>query len=460
MKTLGYPITIRKSMSQDHTSDGPNQLLHILGVTFGIAVTIGGMIGLGILRTPGSVAAGLQSVWLILLVWLLGGIYSLFGTVAAAELGTAVPKDGGWYVFARRAFGEYSGFAVGWMDWTSYPTGYALGSLVSAEYFVVLFPSAAGSKTIIAIVILIGLGLLNLLGLRVGSRLQEITSFGKAVILLVVIGVAFIMGGSGTGSISTPASPHTSTGFLAAFVIAMQGVIYTYDGWYAAIYFSEENKSPGISLPKSMISAVVLVGVIYLLINAALLYVLPLDRLAASDLPVADVAEVAFGPNGKIVMTVFAIVALLSILNSNLLSGPRIIFAMARDGLLFKRAAEVNAGGTPAVALIISIVCGVPFILLGSFETLLAINAFTFILLYLSGFVALIVLRRREPDLERPFRAWGYPWTTMVVIIGAVAFLVGAILGDTTNAFYALILIAVSYPLYLVAKWLSGRRLE
>ena len=125
-----------------------------------------------------------------------------------------------------------------------------------------------------------------------------------------------------------------------------------------------------------------------------------------------------------------------------------------------KKAAEVNEGGTPAVALGTSILFGVPLILLGSFDTLLAINAFTFILLYLSGFVALIVLRRREPDLERPFRAWGYPWTTIVVIIGSFAFLIGAVLGDTINALYALMLIAVSYPLYLVAKRLVGGRLE
>jgi APA family basic amino acid/polyamine antiporter len=443
------------------TPDGPghNQLLRILGVTFGIAVTIGGMIGLGILRTPGSVAASLRSVWLI--VWVLGGIYSLFATVAAAELGTAVPKDGGWYVYARRAFGEYAGFAVGWMDWTGYPAGYALASVVTAEYFVVIFPRAAGSTTLIAVVILTGLGLLNLLGLKVGSRLQEITSFGKAVILLIVIAAAFIMGGSSdAGTVSATASPQISTGFLAASIVAMQGVIYTYDGWYAAIYFSEENKNPSVSLPRSMISAVILVTAIYLLINAALLYVLPVERLAASELPVADIAEVTFGPHGKTVMTVFAIVSLLSILNSNLLSGPRIIFAMARDGLLFKKAADLNEGGTPAIALVISIICGVPLILLGSFETLLAINPFTFILLYLSGFAALIVLRRREPELERPFRAWGYPWTTIIVMIGSAAFLIGAVLGDTMNAFYAVVLIAVSYPLYLVAKWQAGPKLE
>jgi APA family basic amino acid/polyamine antiporter len=191
-----------------------------------------------------------------------------------------------------------------------------------------------------------------------------------------------------------------------------------------------------------------------------LLYVLPVDRLAASELPVADVAEVVFGSHGKTVMTVLAIVTLLSILNSNLLSGPRIIFAMARDGLLSNKAATVNKGGTPAVGLVISVLCGVPLILLGSFETLLAISAFNFILLYLSGFAALMVLRRREPALERPFRAWGYPWTTIIVMLGSVAFLVGAVLGDTMNALYALFLIAASYPLYLIAKWASSRRLE
>jgi len=137
------------------------------------------------------------------------------------------------------------------------------------------------------------------------------------------------------------------------------------------------------------------------------------------------------------------------------MSGPRIAFAMARDGLFFRRAAEVNDGGTPWFALLITVGLAMPFIVIGTFETLLAILAFLFILLYLSGFAALIVLRRREPELERPYRAWGYPWTTIVVIIGALAFLIAAVVGDSLNALYTLALMLISYPAYLYAKRLA-----
>jgi APA family basic amino acid/polyamine antiporter len=432
---------------------GENHLLKILGVTFGIAVTIGGMIGLGILRTPGTVAAQLGNVWLVLGVWALGGVYALFGTFQAIELGTSVPKAGGWYDYARRAFGNYAGFLIGWMDWINYPAGLALGAVISAEYLAKIFPAVPVKTT--AAGILIALMLLNWRGVKAGSRVQEITSFGKAVIFLLLTAACFWVGGYAVGDQGATAWVPSGTTVLAGVVISLQAVIYTYDGWYAAIYFSEENTDPGRSLPRGMIGGVLGVAAIYLLVNAALFYVLPIEQVAGSELPVADAADAVFGENGKFVITFLAVISVVSLLNSNIMSGPRIAFAMARDGLFFRRAADVNKGGTPWFALLLTVGLAMPFIYFGTFETLLAILSFLFILIYLSGFAALIVLRRREPDLERPYRAWGYPWTTTVVIVGALAFLAAAIVADSLNALYTIALILISYPAYLYVKRLS-----
>jgi APA family basic amino acid/polyamine antiporter len=437
-------------------SDG--KLLKILGVTFGIAVTVGGMIGLGILRTPGTVAAQLGSNWLILAVWVIGGIYALLGVLQVAELGTSIPKTGGPYVFAERAFGPYAGFAVGWMDWISYPAGMALGAITIGEYFALLVPSLSSYITLIAALSLLILGAFNAFGLRVGSSLQEITSLAKALVFLALIGACFLVGGgqaapSESTALSTPLGPLA---ILGAMVVAFQGVTYAYDGWYAAVYFSEENRDPGASIPRAMILGVLSVMAIYLLFNLALLYVLPIETLASSNLPAADAATVAFGEYGSNIVTVLAIISLLSISNSNLLVAPRILFAMARGGSFSAKAAKVNEGGTPVTALAITLGCSLPLVLIGTFEKLLAISAFLYIGIYLSAFAATIKLRWSEPELVRPFKTWGYPWTTIVVLLGSTAFLVSAVLSDTENSIYALGVIIISYPLYIVTRRLSG----
>ena len=427
-------------------------LLRVLGVTFGIAVTIGGMIGLGILRTPGTIAAQLGDAWLIMLVWAAGAVYALFGTFAAAELGAAIPRAGGWYAFARRAYGEYGGFLIGWIDWFGYPAGLALQAVTAAEYAALLFPGLPAKPA--AAGLMVGLAALNWRGLKSGARVQEVTSFAKAVVFLLLIGACFLFGGSveaGTPG-GAPAAAPVGLGFLAAFIIALQGVIYTYDGWHCAVYFNEENRDPGRSLPIAMVGGVVAVAVIYLLVNAALLYVMPVERIAASEIAVAEAADVVFGADGKTLIISLAVVSLVSILNANVMSGPRVMFAIARDGLFPRVAAKVNQGGTPTFALLLTVGLSLPLIYLGTFETLLAISAFLFILTYLSGFIGLIILRRKEPDLGRPYRAWGYPWTTLVVVVGSVAFLAGAVAGDTVNAIYAIAAVAISYPLYRLMK--------
>jgi APA family basic amino acid/polyamine antiporter len=433
----------------------PDRLLKILGVTFGIAVTVGGMIGLGILRTPGLVAAQLPDRSLILLVWIIGAAYALLGTLAAAELASSIRKTGGWYAFVRRSMGEYPAFLIGWMDWLAFPIGLAATAITVGEYSATVAPWSAGNERIIAVTITIGLGGLNWIGLRSGSRVQEVTSFVKAAVFLLVVAACFVVGGDPsyeTGSLQPTPLQLGLVATVGAIVIALQGVIYTYDGWHNAAYFAEENKDPGRSLPRAMISGVLSVAVIYLLVNLALLYVLDIPRLAASALPAADAAEVVFGVHGKSVVTALAIISLLSIINSSVMIAPRILFALSRDGLFIAKGSAVNAGGTPSFALGATIAATVFLILIGSFETLLAMSAFMFVIGYLAGFISLIILRRNEPELSRPFRMPFYPYSAIVLLISSVAFLVGVVLNDTVNAAYVLVLMVATYPLYLILK--------
>lgn len=285
--------------------------------------------------------------------------------------------------------------------------------------------------------------------------MQEITSFAKAALFLVIIGAFLILGSGSSAGTAVEQSIPMPLGLMAtlgAAVIALQGVIYTYDGWQNAAYFSEENDDPARSLPRAMISGVLLVAVIYLLVNLALLYVLDVAQLANSALPAADAADIVFSSYGKPVVTIVAIVSLLSIMNSSILIAPRILFALSRDGLFVARGMDVNEGGTPAFALAITVVGTMLLILVGSFETLLAMSAFMYVTSYLSGFVSLILLRRNEPDLHRPFRMPLYPWSAIILLIASVAFLVGMVINDTVNAAYALVLMFLTYPCYRILK--------
>lgn len=435
------------------------KLLKILGVTFGIAVTIGGMIGLGILRTPGAVAGQLGGFWLILVVWTLGGLYAILGTIAVAELSTILPTAGGWYVYARRAFGDYGGFVVGWSDWLSACATIAFVAITIGEYLPKLFPSLSGNINAIAFSALFVFGLLNWLGLRVGSRIQEVTSFAKAIAFLILIAACFIYGGQSPAN-AEQATLTAPVGFTAMFVVimlALQAVIYTCDGRYAAIYFAEENRDPARNMPRAMLFGVVSVMAIYLLVNLAFLYILPLAQFTASDLPAGDAAEVVFGAHGSQVISLLAPVSLSSIININLMYCPRILFSMSRDNLFWSKAATVNKGGTPFWALLLTVIVGIVLAASGTFEILLSIIAFLFVLNYTSGFLAVFILRRTEPDLPHPFKAWGYPWTTLIILIGSLVFLIGQIISDTQNVIYAIGLIFISYPVFLITKKLKKR---
>ena len=236
-------------------------------------------------------------------------------------------------------------------------------------------------------------------------------------------------------------------------------MIYTYDGWSATSYFSEEVENPGRDIPRSMIGGVLSVIAIYLLLNLSLLAVLPVSNLAGQAFAAGAVAGVIFGEWGDPVFRILTIVSMLAAINSNHLMASRVLFAMSRDGLVTSKAAEVNEGGTPTVALLVSTVVSVLFLVFGrTFDRVITVLAFFFVANYALSFMSVFVLRRREPEKPRPYRAWGYPWTTGLALLGSIAFLAGAIASDTANSVVALLVLVASYPAFRVMRSLTTAR--
>jgi len=423
-------------------------LLKILGVGFGLAVIIGNTIGAGIFRAPGTIAEQLPAPGLFLLVWLAGGLYALLGAISVAELGAMIPRSGGQYVFARYALGEYAGFIVGWSDWISSCGSTAAVALVIGTFSEALIPALAGKAAATAIGVTIFFALLQWHGMVWGSNVQNLTSIVKALAFVVLIVAAFIFGGR--GSLTTAAETHTPAVItLTAIIVSLQAAIYTYDGWAGVIYFSEEVKNPGRDIPRSLFGGVLTIAAIYLLVNIALLYVLPISRIAGKEFAAGEAANAIFGSHGDTIFRCLTIASMLSGINALHLMATRVIFAMSRDGLFMRRAAAVNEGGTPSVSLFLSALVAVLFIVFGQkFDRVITVLAFFFVANYILSFVSLFVLRRREPDKPRPYRAWGYPVTPALALIGSVLFLAGAIQADTRNSVYALLLLGVSYPVF------------
>jgi basic amino acid/polyamine antiporter, APA family len=436
-------------MSQPHPS--PRSLLRILGLAFGLAVVVGNTIGAGILRTPGDIAGLLPATWAFLGIWIVGGVYALLGANALSELGTMLPRSGGQFVYARHTFGDYAGFLVGWMDWVSTAASASAIAIVIGESVAMIMRWPQKLAALIAMAVVAIFTILLMRGTRQGDLTQRITSFAKAVALLLLVAVCFAFAGRAQAPPVASAPAATATGF-AALLLAAQSVIYTYDGWDGAIYFSEELDDPGRQIPQSMFYGLLSVAVIYLLINIAFVVALPVKALAGSPLAAATVAEAIFGARGDLLVRLVVIVSLPSAVNACLLMASRVLYAVSRDGLGLPVATRVNVGGTPTVALALTGVVSLGFLATGTFGSIIAIAAFFFVADYALSFVAVFVLRSREPQASRPYRAMGHPWTTGFVLLGSLAFLASAVVADRRNSLFALGIVVVSYPVFRLSR--------
>ncbi|HMP30758.1 MAG TPA: amino acid permease [Saprospiraceae bacterium] len=433
------------------TNEAKNKpLLKVLGLGFGIAVTLGGTIGTGILRKPGPIAENIGEPYLILLVWLLVGLYAVAGSMTAAELGVSIPKAGAWYVYAKRAFGSYFGFVTGITSWLGTVSALAFGAYSFSEFMAIIFPKVEAFIPFLSIALILLVYAFHLIGTKASGKSQEILAVIKAVGLLIFVVVCFVYGGSiETNNIPLQDSARSNS-LIAGLIIAFQAVFYTFDGWHTASYFSEEQKDPAKSLPKSMIYGTVIILVIYLLVNIAILYVVPMAELKGAKLAAALAVEKIFGPSVSFWVTLFLMISILGIINAQVMFAPRVIYSMSRDGLFFKQATTVNSTGAPVVALSLTVLLSILLIIMGrvTCERLSDIAVFFFVLSYGAGFISLMRLRIKEPDLPRPYQAPFYPYLPIVLIIISGLFLIGVVLENFLSSIYALSFLIISYPLH------------
>ncbi len=446
---------------------GRGRLLKVLGMWFGISAAVGNTIAAGIVRAPGDIAQWLPNIYLFFGVWVVGGLYALSGASSMAELGSAIPRSGGQYNFSRRALGDYAGFVVGWSDWLSTCGTAAAVAIVIGEYSGELFPAVAGHVKLIAVLVIVGFFVLQWRGIKWGSGTQLVTAAIKTFAFVIVVAACFLWGGHAraAASASVAATPPVPTGWPLAFAIlfGLQAVFYTIDGWDGIIYFGEEVRNPGRDIPRAIFGSVATIMGIYLLINAAVLYVLPMSQITGNTFVLGTAAEKIFGPYGDTIIRAIMVISLLSCLNANQLFCSRTLYAMSCDRLFFRSFTGVNAGGTPTLSLLLSTIVGILFVL-GSFEIVIAMLSFLFFANYTQSYYSLFFLRKKEPEMERPYRAWGYPWTTGIALFASALFLVASIVPDlktalTTGqvwppspAMLALLILLLSYPVFRVLK--------
>lgn len=429
------------------------RLLQVLGVWFGIAAIIGNSIGAGIMRTPSEVARQLPTTSGYLLAWLLGGVYAALGAASMAELGALMPKSGGQYVYARAVFGRFAGFIVGWSDWISSSAAAAAISMMVAEYAAGFVTAETPIIPSLAIVVILMFTVLLWRGVKESGNTVQLLTLVKVVALVGLPLVAFAM-----GTRVPPEFPVAAAGALTAggVVLAMQAVIYSYDGWTGSLYFSGELTNPGRDIPRAMFAGVASVFVIYMLLAGCFVYVLGLEGVAADTFPAGGVATAIFGDAGGTIIRIIVILSGMSAIPPCIMMASRVPYAMTEDGLFPRSAAVVNPGGTPIVTLALSALLAVSFIVTGTFSQVIAIAAFFFVLQYVMSFSALFVLRRREPDRPRPYRAIGYPVSTAISWLGGVAFLIGVVVQDRRNSAIAIGILLASYPVYRMLRSPGG----
>ena len=425
-------------------------LPRILGVWFGVAIVIGGTIGAGILRTPNLVMSHVGSPGLAIAVWVAAGLFAMAAAASLAELAAAIPKSGGFYVFAQRALGDRFGFVAGSADWFANSAAVAFVAVAAAEYLGALWPPLAAHQTLVASAAIAVVAASQLVGQRASGRVQEAMSLIKTLAFAALVVLFFA-----ADAPAVPAEPPRVRLYvvdLVSLALALQLAIGAYDGWQSGSYFAGEDVDPGRNLPRAFIGGTAIVMGVYVLLNLAVQHVLPADRIAASSLPIAEAASLVMGPHGATVVTLIAIWSPLTIMSATLLCLTRILYAMGADGLLPAALGRADRRGTPVTGLACSTAAALALVQLGSFESVATVASVFMFTGYLSGLVSLLVLRHREPGLPRPFRVWGAPWTVLLVIAGYLAIFAGIVAGAPRDAAVGIGVLVAGYAVYRLTR--------
>lgn len=437
------------------SSSGENHLLRALGLAFGVAVAFGAMIGAGILRTPGGVLNHLPSAPLAIGLWIFGAIHALVGANVVSELMTSVPRSGGLFVPARAAFGQTAGFLIGWSDWLNMVAAVAALAIAAGEFSAIMIPRLRGDEALVGAMLIMMFFAINWRGVREGSRAQIASSAAKGLFLIILVAlILFLPNSPPPAAPPPPLSRAAAPVSLLGALVAYQLIFGVYSGWPNAAYFAEEDVDPGRNIPRSMFLSILGVALLYLAINGALIHAVPIERLRESQLPLALAVSAVLGPFSMKIIAAGAVLIVLGCLNANIMVGPRILYGLARDGLFPKFATRINDGGTPGVALVITIALSLLLTFTGSFEAIFLVMGAFAVFPMLVADASLFKLRRSQPALRRPYRAIGYPVLPAIALALDFGLLVSFMVTDPMSGVSVVVAVALCIPVAALA----GRR--
>jgi len=436
-------------------------LPRVLGFWDIIGIIVGGVIGSGIFIVPASVAAGVESPLLILAVWIVGGVLCFFGALSFSELGAAYPQAGGMYIFLREAYGPLIGFLFGWTLFLVIDSG-AIATLAVAfstkylPYFVQLSPPVAKAVAVALIAFLVAV---NYIGVRWGATLQNLLTLIKFGGLVAVCGIVFIFAKGSTAHFISPSPKSFSLDLLGKFGVALVATLWAYKGWESSTFSLGEIKKPEKNLPAGLFVGTLIIIAIYLIANLAYLYAFPSSEIATSDRIAADAMNFAIGPVGASIIALVILFSITGAANQNILCSPRVYFAMARDGLFFKKIDKIHPKFlTPYFSIIAIGIWSAVLSLSGTFEQLFTYVIFGQWIFFGLTVLAVIILRKKKPNLARPYKTWGFPATPIIFILSALFISINSLVNQFWNAFYGLVIILLGIPAYLY--WNRKRKLR
>jgi amino acid transporter len=418
-----------------------------LGIGFGIAVCVGAMVGVGILRSPSLIAGHVPDVFLIAALWVAGGANAMLDANVLAELAVLYPKAGGPYVYARRAFGDFGGLVVGWTDWLNNTSGVAVLSIGCAEFAGTLVPQVAQHITITALALQCALYAINLRGVRQGAWTQNITSLLKMTLLFAIVAAIFF------AVPHTAAKPAVATVSLTGLVLGYTLIVGAYSGWNAPAYFAEEKTEPAKQIPRALFIGVALVMLLYVLFNLALGRVLSIEELRATPLPAALAMKSLFGSAAGSLIAAVAILTALSCLNGGIMMASRVLFGLARDRLFVNWGERVNRGGSPDFALLVTAAFSALIAGTGTFETVFLMIGIFVLIVNVMMTLSFFTLRFREHTLERRFRTRGYPALPLIALTLDGCLLVAFVVTNPQGAVFGGGLLVLVFPVWLLLKW-------
>ncbi len=429
------------------TPESDGRLPRRLGGWSTAAVTVGIMIGSGIFRVPAAVAAHTGSPTAMLLIWMVGGIVAMCGALALAEVAAMFPKAGGMYVYLREAYGPLTAFLFGWVYLVIIPTGAGAIALVFAEYLGRLVPLTPGHVRLVAIAVIVLLAGVQYRSVRVGAALQNVSTIAKVGAILGLTTAAFVLGEPDTGAWAGAVSLQTvSWGGLGLGVVT---VLWAYNGWQDVTCLSGEVRDPARALPRALVGGTLAVVAIYLAANAAYLLVLPIDVMATSPLVASDVAVRLVGPLGSALVAALVCVSTFGSLNAVLMAVPRVFWAMADDGLFFRRVAAVHPRyRTPHVAIVALASLSVVYILFRSFEQLIEAFILASLPFWALSVGSVLILRRTRPDLPRVYRTPGYPLVPLLFVLAMLALLMNSFREHPAASLGSIGAVMAGVPLY------------